>query len=271
MVFTAHHVTACICCNRSFDERDPNYASQEDIFNDLGRFVLDNAMKGYNCSVFAYGQTGSGKSYTMMGTGTVLRNMLEEELGLIPRICRSLFSRFGGQNDGSLVSNQQPPRSTSCTFEVSYLEIYNERVRDLFHTDELSVAENKGHNGQAFPNATSNTKGSALKVREHPEKGVYVENLVWMAVTCYEEVEMLLRIGSRARTVAATNMNEASSRSHAVFQLLFRQGTSVDESSGDVSSSKHNERKTKRENNANLLERVSKICLVDLAGSERTG
>jgi kinesin family protein 1 len=76
-------------------QSDPNYADQDSIFQDLGMFVLDNAFKGYNCSVFAYGQTGAGKSYTMMGTGAVLSAKLGSAIGLIPRICKALFDRKG--------------------------------------------------------------------------------------------------------------------------------------------------------------------------------
>ena len=196
----------------SFDRNDPHFAGQENLFGDLGSPLLDNAFQGYNNCIFAYGQTGSGKSYSMMGYG--------EEAGVIPKICRNMFERIDdmGQNDKNL----------TCTVEVSYLEIYNERVRDL-----LNPA----------------TKGN-LKVREHPSTGPYVEDLAKLVVRSFQEIENLMDEGNKARTVAATNMNETSSRSHAVFTLTLTQ--------------KRHDVETKMD-----TEKVAKISLVDLAGSER--
>lgn len=195
----------------SFSKADPHYAGQDNLFNDLGIPLLDNAFQGYNNCIFAYGQTGSGKSYSMMGYG--------EDVGVIPRICRDMFERINAmQSDVNL----------TCTVEVSYLEIYNERVRDL-----LNPA----------------TKGN-LRVREHPSTGPYVEDLAKLAVRSFKEIENLMDEGNKARTVAATNMNETSSRSHAVFTLTLTQKRHDVETSMDT-------------------EKVAKISLVDLAGSER--
>jgi kinesin family protein 1 len=195
----------------SFDRKDPNYAGQEDLHEDLGKPLLDNAFQGYNNCIFAYGQTGSGKSYSMMGYG--------QEYGIIPKICQDMFERI------KLV---QADKNASCTVEVSYLEIYNERVRDLLNPS------NKGN----------------LRVREHPSTGPYVEDLAKLVVQSFPEIENLMDEGNKARTVAATNMNETSSRSHAVFTLTLTQKRH------DVETSMSGER-------------VAKISLVDLAGSER--
>ena len=85
--------------------------------------------------------------------------------------------------------------------QVSYMEIYCERVRDLLN-----------------PNAKGN-----LRVREHPLLGPYVEDLSKLAVSSFEDINDLMEEGNKARTVAATNMNESSSRSHAVFTIIFTQ------------------------------------------------
>ncbi|KAK3116250.1 hypothetical protein LTR53_003621, partial [Teratosphaeriaceae sp. CCFEE 6253] len=196
----------------SFDRSDDHYAAQEDLHTDLGAPLLDNAFQGYNNCIFAYGQTGSGKSYSMMGYG--------EEEGVIPRICRDMFERIDA-------ASARDPHVTS-TVEVSYLEIYNERVRDL-----LNPA----------------TKGN-LKVREHPATGPYVEDLAKLLVRSFVEIEHLMDEGNKARTVAATNMNETSSRSHAVFTITLTQRRHDAETNLDT-------------------EKVAKISLVDLAGSER--
>ncbi|XP_041126306.1 kinesin-like protein KIF1A isoform X23 [Polyodon spathula] len=192
---------------------DINYASQQQVYRDIGEEMLQHAFEGYNVCIFAYGQTGAGKSYTMMG------RQEKDQLGIIPLMCEDLFSRINDSNiDNSL----------SYSVEVSYMEIYCERVRDLLNP------KNKGN----------------LRVREHPLMGPYVEDLSKLAVTSYNDIQDLMDSGNKARTVAATNMNETSSRSHAVFNIIFTQKTQDAESD-------------------NTSEKVSKISLVDLAGSER--
>ncbi|XP_034294743.1 kinesin-like protein KIF1B isoform X13 [Pantherophis guttatus] len=191
---------------------DPCFASQNRVYNDIGKEMLLHAFEGYNVCIFAYGQTGAGKSYTMMG------KQEENQAGIIPQLCEELFEKI---NDNS---NEE----MSYSVEVSYMEIYCERVRDLLNP------KNKGN----------------LRVREHPLLGPYVEDLSKLAVTSYTDIADLMDAGNKARTVAATNMNETSSRSHAVFTIVFTQ--------------------KKHDTETNLsTEKVSKISLVDLAGSER--
>uniref|UniRef100_A0A452VAV0 Kinesin family member 13B n=1 Tax=Ursus maritimus TaxID=29073 RepID=A0A452VAV0_URSMA len=154
---------------------------------------------------------GSGKSYTMMGTA--------DQPGLIPRLCSGLFER----------TQKEENEEQSFKVEVSYMEIYNEKVRDLL-----------------------DPKGSrqTLKVREHNVLGPYVDGLSKLAVTSYKDIESLMSEGNKSRTVAATNMNEESSRSHAVFKITLTH-TLYDVKSGTSG------------------EKVGKLSLVDLAGSER--
>ncbi|XP_037926224.1 kinesin-like protein KIF13B isoform X3 [Hermetia illucens] len=198
-------------CFYSSDPDAEHFATQENVFNSIGRDILENAFQGYNACIFAYGQTGSGKSYTMMGT--------QESKGIIPRLCDELFALITTRETSSLL----------CKVEVSYMEIYNEKVHDL-----LDPKPNK----------------HSLKVREHNVLGPYVDGLSQLAVTCYEDVDKLMTEGNKSRTVAATNMNAESSRSHAVFSLILTQ-TLTDEQSGVTG------------------EKVARISLVDLAGSER--
>ncbi|XP_075881848.1 kinesin-like protein KIF1A isoform X8 [Nelusetta ayraudi] len=192
---------------------DANYASQVLVYKDIGEEMLLHAFEGYNVCIFAYGQTGAGKSYTMMGKQDV-----KDQQGIIPLLCEDLFTKINDNTNNSM----------SYSVEVSYMEIYCERVRDLLNP------KNKGN----------------LRVREHPLMGPYVEDLSKLAVTSYSDIQDLMDSGNKARTVAATNMNETSSRSHAVFNIIFTQ-------------------KRHDADSENTSEKVSKISLVDLAGSER--
>ena len=191
---------------------DINYASQKQVYRDIGEEMLQHAFEGYNVCIFAYGQTGAGKSYIMMG------KQEKDQQGIIPQLCEDLFSRINDTTNDNM----------SYSVEVSYMEIYCERVRDLLNP------KNKGN----------------LRVREHPLLGPYVEDLSKLAVTSYNDIQDLMDSGNKARTVAATNMNETSSRSHAVFNIIFTQ------------------KRHDAETNI-TTEKVSKISLVDLAGSER--
>nr|XP_023864300.1 uncharacterized protein LOC111978455 isoform X3 [Salvelinus alpinus] len=143
------------------------------------------------------------------------------DIGLIPRICEGLFCQISEESQGD---------GASFRTEVSYLEIYNERVQDLLTTKK------------------SPENGSGLKVREHPKDGPYVEDLSKHLVQNYRDIEKLLHAGKAKRTTSSTGMNDVSSRSHAIFTINFTQARF----------------------DAELpCEMVSKIHLVDLAGSER--
>ncbi|XP_077284467.1 kinesin family member unc-104 [Arctopsyche grandis] len=197
----------------SHNPSDSDFSSQIMVYKDIGEEMLQHSFDGYNICIFAYGQTGAGKSYTMMG-----KQECEGQEGIIPQICKDLFRRI----------KQTTSDDLKYSVEVSYMEIYCERVRDLLNP------KNKGN----------------LRVREHPLLGPYVEDLSKLAVTNYQDIHNLIDEGNKARTVAATNMNETSSRSHAVFTIFFTQQRH------DLITDL-------------ITEKVSKISLVDLAGSER--
>ena len=185
------------------------FADQAAVFNGVGKQVLKNALDGFNACVFAYGQTGSGKSYSMMGC--------PGQIGLIPRITKHLYESIDSNQDSDV----------KYKVEVSYMEIYNEKVRDLL-----------------------NPSDKTLKVREHAATGPYVDGLVKTAVRNSAEINDLIEEGGKSRTIAATNMNAESSRSHAVFTVLLTQETEL--KGGELKG-----------------EKVSRLSLVDLAGSER--
>ncbi|EST06844.1 Pleckstrin [Kalmanozyma brasiliensis GHG001] len=196
----------------SFDRAYDENTEQDELFQYIGVELLQHAFNGFNTCVFAYGQTGSGKSHSMVGYA--------EAKGLTPLTCSRLFDDIRDKTEAD--------ENLTISVEVSYMEIYNEKVRDLLNP------KNKGN----------------LKVREHPSLGPYVEDLSKLVVSSFRDIENLMDEGNKARTVAATQMNETSSRSHAVFTLVLTQ--------------KRLDVETKLE-----TEKVSRISLVDLAGSER--
>jgi hypothetical protein len=190
------------------------YASQQKIFDDLGMDVLNNAWEGYHTCLFAYGQTGSGKSYSIVGYG--------KNEGIIPMACCEIFRR---------IDNAKAKPANKLVFEVSVsmLEIYNEKVHDLF------MDPNKRQKG-------------GLKVRENKGE-VFVEGLTKIPVQSYKDIEEQINMGTSNRTIGATQMNATSSRAHTVTTITFKQTT--------------------YENGKPQNQKRSDINLVDLAGSER--
>ncbi|KAK9474854.1 P-loop containing nucleoside triphosphate hydrolase protein [Dipodascopsis tothii] len=199
----------------SLDKASPDFVDQEGVYLKLGREFLEHNFEGYHTCIFAYGQTGSGKSFTMMGS--------DDEPGIIPRTCEDLFAKVDELNSASVC----------CTIRVSYFEIYNEHVYDLL----------------APPAAPTQTP-VPLKVRESPVDGPYVKDLSEFTVKTFADVKKHLKTGNRYRSTASTNMNDSSSRSHAVFTLEVKQ-TNYDPGLDETQ------------------ETVSRIRFVDLAGSER--
>ncbi|KER25228.1 hypothetical protein T265_14246, partial [Opisthorchis viverrini] len=142
------------------DGPNSRYASQKEVYDDLGRGILDNAFSGYACSLFAYGQTGSGKSYSIMGYGP--------NRGIVPIVCEELFNRVQQNTDQKL------------TFQVSFsmLEIYNEQIRDLLNTSSSQ---------------------KSLQLRQSPSMGFYVQGLTQIPVGSYKEVEQRMKQGNYFR------------------------------------------------------------------------
>ncbi|XP_044056624.1 kinesin-like protein KIF14 isoform X2 [Siniperca chuatsi] len=201
----------------SVDECDPTFVSQQMVYETLAKPLLLRAFEGFNTCLFAYGQTGSGKSYTMMGFG--------EEEGVIPRFCQELFSRLASMEN----------EEVKCHVEMSYFEVYNEKIHDLLVTRD-----------------EPNHRRMPLRVREHPVHGPYVADLSANIVSSYNDIQGWLKLGNKQRATAATGMNDKSSRSHSVFTLVMTQTQTE-----FVEGEEHDHSIT------------SRINLVDLAGSER--
>ncbi|EEB11617.1 protein claret segregational, putative [Pediculus humanus corporis] len=167
----------------SFDKVFNPGSSQEDIFVELSQLV-QSALDGYNVCVFAYGQTGSGKTYTMEGENEDLKR------GMIPRTVDHIFKSL---KELELIG-------WKYTVEVSFLEIYNEIIRDLLRNDK---------------------EGSSLKIMQIDGKTneITIPGLTIMEVNSYEDLDRLYILAHQNRAVAYTSCNERSSRSHSVTRI----------------------------------------------------
>lgn len=203
--------------DRAYWSHDPlhaSFASQELVMLEVGQGLLDNTFEGFNSCMFAYGQTGAGKSFSVLGSESPPDNQ-----GLLPRILRAIFERTSSQAEDK--------HKFQC--HVSYMEIYNENIRDLL----IPLDKNRSQK---------------LEVKHHPQFGNYVPGLTVNAVTSYVDVKKILDFGIKTRSVASTNMNATSSRSHCIFTFtLFRQ----------------------QEDDSRKSEQRASLNVVDLAGSER--
>jgi hypothetical protein len=252
--------------NFTYDRCFGPESTQEEIFEALGRSALDSSISGYNATVFAYGQTGSGKTFSMLGedlsgSSNVEPDLINDELepsdGIVPRYFKELLQML--QHEGNMLASDGEEMKrmagarcdtpiTVHLVELSYLELYNERVTDL-----LVEQEEDGPGLQHYESRFETTqKGGPvhLRVREDKKRGPYVDGLSQWSVTTYSQIRQLLLQGGSMRQTAATSANEQSSRSHAMITILISQTEVLPESMA-------------------ATDRHSKISFIDLAGSER--
>ena len=228
----------------TFDRVFSKDSSQREIFEAIGKEMTSACLEGFNTTIFAYGQTGAGKTYTVVGGESDGETQSGQSLseGLIPRVLRDLFSTIENlrqQNEERSDKSESPGGeevSTSFHCKASICEIYQEQVRDLTTSTSKSDLDRKS------------TPAHGLQVRESLQRGVYIDGLTMHTIRSAEQAIELFRSGLSNRHVAATSMNEASSRSHSVFTLYVE---SI-ERCGGLTRSKH-----------------SRFNLIDLAGSER--
>ena len=257
----------------TFDAVFDANSKQSDIYDQIMRPIVDSVLEGYNCTVFAYGQTGTGKTYTMEGISTD-----KERRGIIPNSFSHIFNHIARTTDKQYL------------VRASYLEIYQEQIRDLLIKDQ----------------------GKRLELKEKPDIGVVVDGLSSIDCKSIKEIEHVMHIGNKNRSVGATNMNERSSRSHAIFIITIEHSdvlrssasanhrrpatgraksrtrsnavngtdqtnnddlqSSTDEIREDDSLNSSTDKDLNKELNIKPITghiRVGKLNLVDLAGSER--
>uniref|UniRef100_A0A9J7ZTU4 Kinesin-like protein n=2 Tax=Cyprinus carpio TaxID=7962 RepID=A0A9J7ZTU4_CYPCA len=185
-------------------------SKQMELYDETFRPLVDSVLFGFNGTIFAYGQTGTGKTFTMEG----VRNDPERR-GVIPNSFEHIFTHISrSQNQQYLV-------------RASYLEIYQEEIKDLLSKDQ----------------------SRRLELKERPDTGVYVKDLSSFVTKSVREIEHVMNVGNQNRSVGATNMNEHSSRSHAIFVITVECSELGPDGENHI--------------------RVGKLNLVDLAGSER--
>ncbi|CAO3597648.1 unnamed protein product [Absidia cylindrospora] len=170
----------------SFDRVFDQYATQENIYDEVVQPILDQVLKGFNCTIFAYGQTGSGKTYTMEGS---LEQQHTKDAGIIPRVITNLFDMLEAKN-------------SEYSVKVSLLELYNEELRDLL-------------------NPTNHQQGRQIKIFEDKlGSGVIVQGIDERFIQNAQEGLNVLRAGIKHRSIGTTKCNDKSSRSHCVFSLI---------------------------------------------------
>ncbi|RXK42315.1 hypothetical protein M231_00305 [Tremella mesenterica] len=219
-----------------FDKVFGPEADQTMVFNEVAEDMLNEVLSGYNCTIFAYGQTGTGKTYTMQGDLELSPlSAPKNEAGIVPRVLHRLFTLL------------EAAENTEYSVKCSYVELYNEELRDLLSADysPLTAAEKA-------PMASSSTAGG-LKLYEDGKKGVMIQGLEETGARNLREALALVNKGCQRRQVAETKMNTESSRSHTIFSITV-----------------HVKETTMAAGGEEML-KVGKFNLVDLAGSEAIG
>ncbi|KAI0374999.1 kinesin-domain-containing protein [Pilatotrama ljubarskyi] len=213
-------------------------ADQASIYHDVVHPMLEEVLLGYNCTLFAYGQTGTGKTHTMQGdlATTPMGNPCSQA-GMIPRVLFKLFQHLEAT-------------STDYSVKISYVELYNEELRDLLAPDLPAPTGSNQPMGMGV-HKEAPAQANLKLFDDSNKRGVIIQGLEETPVKNAADALALLTKGSHRRQIAATKFNDHSSRSHSVFSITVH--TTAASTSGDG------------------LLRVGKLNLVDLAGSENIG
>eukprot|EP00977_Amphora_coffeiformis_P003806 scaffold765_cov160-Amphora_coffeaeformis.AAC.7 len=216
--------------NRTFFSFDKTFGEEIDtrtVYESCAKGIVDSVVSGLNGTIFAYGQTSSGKTFTMQGSGTIAQGSAGHAGGIVHMAANDIFQHIQDNPDRIFL------------VRASFLEIYNEEVRDLLSSDQ-----------------------KVLQIREDPRRGVFVQSQEEY-VTDYESLLQILFTGEKSRAFASTAMNERSSRSHTIFRITIESHVKIDEK--ETGDSDDDQSVLSRPDGA---VRVATLNLVDLAGSE---
>ena len=169
-----------------FDRVFPSAATQQDVYDEMGSAIIDQTLEGINCCLMAYGMTSSGKSYSLYGS---LKDT--EKWGIIPRLSQELFQR--------LQSRVEQEEDYEYTVHVSLVELYLEQIYDLLHP--------KNHKTVSIHEKVSEDLG---------RKEVYIKGCKKILCSDVSDIMKQLKKGEKNRTIASTDMNDRSSRSHSL-------------------------------------------------------
>jgi len=256
----------------------PAVSTNKDVYDGMIRPAVLASLQGYNTTVLAYGQTASGKSHSIFGSPS--------EEGILSLSINDLITMNANHH---------------LKFELSFLEIYNEKVTDLLATPSTSTNSNSTEKSSSKSSSSfskqarthilnklvpggsnsSNQSGRTLEIREHPILGPYVPDLKYIQVKSKEDFQNVLNLGNQQRSVASTNANQRSSRSHAIFtvkisrvdippsatmRLSFGSSSNLKASIQSSSAKKNAKQQAQDELDAQAV----RLNFVDLAGSEKS-
>jgi len=237
----------------TFDRILTETSTQEEAFNYIAKNIINDVINGYNGTIMAYGQTGSGKSYTIFGKESSMQlqedfSFIDEDSGIIPRTIKYLFEKIRDEKSNEFIKYK---------ISISFFQIYMEQITDLI--PDFNQEEKKKDKDIFYFKDNINIKqkakkeiGEGLKIREDPNSGVYIQGLKQIQIDNQEQLLEIINYSAKYRVTSNTNMNNNSSRSHAVLRILFEKRIYGDE----------NEDQTKSLSGL--------LTIVDLAGSENS-
>lgn len=254
---------------------------QEETYDAVGLPILQRALQGYNGCIFAYGQTGSGKTFTMGGADATASDPsapiaksksnvsnMPSGAGVIARLCAQLFNELEARSRTGTTDEQvKKSKLLGWTVTAEYVEIYQEKVIDLL-IPRRNMSPNSFSTIPAVPAPRANgfaansqqgvgtfDEQDGPMIRQRPDGTIFLDGVATRPCRSAEDIQAVLSEGLSRRTKGETNMNMASSRSHAVLSLHV--------------NLVYGEPRTGEDDADNQIERSSKIHLIDLAGSER--
>ena len=205
-----------------------------EIYHGLVSDIVQSVKEGVNGTVFTYGQTSSGKTFTMQGCNG-------DSVGIIQLAAKDIFQ--------SIKEEKSDNSNTECSVKVSYVEIYNEELRDLLNDNKRKSS-------------------TSLIIREDKRGSISVDGLKEVAVKSLDQLMEVFRVGETNKSVGSTKMNDRSSRSHAILKIIIERKTVLNAVGESVDTEIDKENSPVFKTSELVVKTTSSLNLVDLAGSE---